>query len=278
MLVTFGATFFGVIASFLLWFGGHWWLKRYQEHRAVKHMEREIHEEIALNINILASFTESVPRMIDEGNVPLFLPHRMNLSVYRYLTSSGELRLLDVSKQRWILNAGMYSESFNKFVDNTELLLTSLLGLPNSLKVAIQRLEMLVEQAQETAKNLNKILEKLDVSKANNEEAKRTNSDKESVHNVQEQRMNLLRQFVRKHSLLTFAVVAVLPIGTLLYLAISFASHSIINSLLALGFFFDSLAAGVALYVALLDATRRWYILAIEFFIFGMFFKLFGLL
>ncbi len=101
---------------------------------------------------------------------------------------------------------------------------------------------------------------------------------KESVHNVQEQRMNLLQQFVGKYSLLAFAVFAVLPIGILLYLAISFASHSIINSLLALGLFFDSLAAGVALYVALLGATRGWYILAIEFFILGIFFKLFGLL
>ena len=180
MLVTFGATFLGVITSFLLWFGGQWWLKRCNERRAVKHIVREIHEEIAWNINILIDFAESVPRMIAGGNVPLFLPHRLNLSVYRYLTSSGELRLLDVSKQRWILNAGTHSERFNKFVDNTELLLASLLGLPNSLAVAKQRLDKLAEQACESTKSLNEILGKLDVSKANNEEAKRTNSNKET--------------------------------------------------------------------------------------------------
>ena len=172
MLVTFGATFFGVIASFLLWFSGQWWLKRRHDQRAIKHMAREIHEEIALNINILAGFAEITPQMIGGGNIPLFLPHRMNLSMYRYLTSSGELRLLDVSKQRWILVAGMHSERFNKFVDNTELLLATFLGLPDGLKYAIQRLEMLVEQAQETAKNLNKILENIDVLKANKEKVK----------------------------------------------------------------------------------------------------------
>lgn len=172
MFVTFGATFFGVIASFLLWFGGQWWLKRRHDQKAVKHMVREIHEELALNINILVGFTESTPKMIAGGNIPFFLPHRMNLSAYHYLTSSGELRLLDVSKQRWILYAGTHCEHFNKFIDNTELLLTWMLGLPNGLKYARQRLEMLVEQAKETAKNLNKILETLDVSKVKDEEEK----------------------------------------------------------------------------------------------------------
>ena len=87
----------------------------------------------------------------------------MTLSVYRYLTSSGELRLVDVSQQRWILTAGMISESFNKFIDNTELLLTSAMGLPNILVVANHRLEGLANQAQDTAKNLNEILKNLKV-------------------------------------------------------------------------------------------------------------------
>ena len=170
MLVTFGATFFGVVASFLLWFGGQRWLKRKHNQRAVEHIIREIHEEIALNINILIYFTNDTPKMIEGGDIPVFIPHRMNLSAYHYLTSSGELRLLDVSKQRWILNAGMLSERFNGFVDNTELLLTSMMGLPNSLVVARHRLEMLTEQAQETTKNLNEVLGKLDVSKESKQE------------------------------------------------------------------------------------------------------------
>lgn len=163
MFVTFGATFFGVFASFLLWYFGQWWLKRRKDEIAVKHIAREINEEIALNINILALLAEGVPKMVAGGNIPVFLPHRLNLSVHRYLTSSGELRLLDVSQQRWILNAGMISESFNKFIDNTELVLTSAMGMPNSLVIARHRLKGLAEDAQETAKSLNEILENLKV-------------------------------------------------------------------------------------------------------------------
>lgn len=162
MFVTFGATFFGVIASFLLWYSGQWWLKRRHDQIAVKHIIREIHEEIALNINILALFVKSVPKMMVGGEIPVYLPHRMNLPIYRYLTSSGELRLLDVSKQRKIQNAGVMSEHFNNFIDNTELLLTWSLGLPNGLNIATRRLEGLIEQAKDTAKSLNEILGKLE--------------------------------------------------------------------------------------------------------------------
>jgi len=161
MLVTFGATFFGVIASFLLWFGGQWWIKQRNERRAVKHITREIHEEIALNINTLIWFTEDIPKIMVGGDIPLFLPHRLNLSVYHYLTLSGDLRLLDVSKQRWILNVGTHSERFNKLVDNTELLLASIIGLPNCLVISKQRLDNLVEQAHESAKRLNEMLRKI---------------------------------------------------------------------------------------------------------------------
>ncbi|MFC1962751.1 hypothetical protein ACFLWB_01990 [Chloroflexota bacterium] len=77
MLDTFGATFFGVIASFLLWFGGQWWLKRRHDQRAEKHMTREMREEIAWNINVLTPFKEIAPKLLGEGNIPLFIPHRM---------------------------------------------------------------------------------------------------------------------------------------------------------------------------------------------------------
>lgn len=82
----------------------------------------------------------------------------MTLSVHRYLTQSGELRLLDVSQQRWILSAGMTSESFNRFIENTEAVLTSIMGLPNSLVAAKHRLDGLAEQAQDSAKNLSDVL------------------------------------------------------------------------------------------------------------------------
>ena len=158
MFVTFGATFFGVISSFLLWYFGQWWLKRRQDQIARKHIVREINEEIAWNINILIDFSKIAPKMMAGGNIPLFIPHRMKLSWYNYLTSSGELRLLDVSKQRWVLVAGSTYESFNKFVDNTELLLATFLQLPDGLNLARHRIEMLSEQAQESAKRLNEIL------------------------------------------------------------------------------------------------------------------------
>jgi len=161
MVVTFGATFLGVIASFLLWFGGQWWLKRKRDQRVVKHIAREIREEIAVNIDLLAKFAKGVTIMIEEKNLPFFLPYPMNLSVYHYLTSSGELRLLDVSKQRHILTAGRLSERFNKFIDNTELLLAMLLGKPYFVETSIYRLERLVEQAQDQVKALNEILGKL---------------------------------------------------------------------------------------------------------------------
>lgn len=162
MLITFGATFFGVILSFILWFGGEWWIKHRKEQKALKHITREIHEEIALNINILADLVASTPKTLTSGNIPLFFPQRLNLAVFNYLTSSGELRLLEVSKQRWILNAGNQCERFNKFIENTELVLTALISHPDGLKHSIHRLEMLAEQAEETARNLSAILEKLD--------------------------------------------------------------------------------------------------------------------
>jgi len=99
-----------------------------------------------------------------------------------------------------------------------------------------------------------------------------------SVDDSRKRKDNMLLQWVKKYSLPAFGVVAAISIGLLLFLAISFASHSNIKLLLGLGFVFDSLAAAVALYVALFGAGRKWFILAIEFFILGMFFKLFGLL
>jgi len=114
--------------------------------------------------------------------------------------------------------------------------------------------------------------------KTEDDDSKGQQNHEGNVDKVQAQRTNLLIQFIHKYSLRAFAVVAGLPIAILLFLAISFALHSTINTLLVLGFVCDSLAAGFALYASLLGASRRWYIPALEFFVFGMFFKLFGLL
>ncbi|MFC2071263.1 hypothetical protein ACFLUU_00885 [Chloroflexota bacterium] len=62
MIVTFGAAFFGVIASFLLWSGGQWWIKRQRDKKAVMAMMEEIQEEIQLNIALLTELMENAPK------------------------------------------------------------------------------------------------------------------------------------------------------------------------------------------------------------------------
>jgi len=163
MLETFGATFFGVITSFLLWYFGQWLIMRQRNQTAVKHMLRETNEEIDTNINILHLLVQDTPKMLAEGNIPVYMSSRMQLSVYTYLIASGELRLLNAHKRNTIASAGMIADSFNKFIENSELVLVAALGLPQpqSLVVAKHRLNGLTEQAKDTAKALNKILEDL---------------------------------------------------------------------------------------------------------------------
>jgi len=87
-----------------------------------------------------------------------------------------------------------------------------------------------------------------------------------------------LETLIRKYSTLAFAIVAGIMFSICIFLAISFSLHSTIKWLLAAGFICDSLAAGIALLAALLGASRRWYIPAIEVFLLGMVLKLFALL
>ena len=87
-----------------------------------------------------------------------------------------------------------------------------------------------------------------------------------------------LEAFILKYCVPAFVIVASISIIILISIAVSFSLHSTIKPLLALSFICDSLAAGIALYVSFLSASRRWYIPAILIFIFGMFFKLFALL
>jgi hypothetical protein len=162
MLVTFGATFFGVIASFLLWFGGQWWIKRQHNKRAVKAMMQEIQEEIQLNIAILDQFSKTAPKMLKGGNVPVYIPYRMNLAVYNYVVSTGEIRLInDIRKQRLIRYAALACETFNKFIDNTEVLLAIFLLRSDGLVWSGHRLKGLIESADDNRKYLEDILSKL---------------------------------------------------------------------------------------------------------------------
>lgn len=167
MLVTFGATFFGVIASFLLWFGGQWWIRHQRDKKALGNMMREIQEEIQLNIGLLTELMHGIPRVLESGNVPVHIPHRLKLPVYQYVVSSGEIRLLtDFRKQRLIRFAAFMSESFNKFIENTEMLLAIFQFKPidDALRLAKHRLGNLVEQAKDTRDYLQDTLNKLQQS------------------------------------------------------------------------------------------------------------------
>ena len=171
MMVTFGATFFGVIASFLLWFGGQWWIKRQRDKKAARAMMEEIQEEIQLNIVLLDQFVKAVPKMLEEGNVPVYVPERMNLAVYNYVVSTGEIRLIDdIRKQRLIRYAAIAGETFNKFIDNTELLLAIFLLRSDGLVLSKHRLEGLIETAKDKRKYLQDTLNKLQQSKLPDED------------------------------------------------------------------------------------------------------------
>ena len=94
MLVTFGATFFGVIASFLLWFWGQWLIRRKRDKKALRAMMREIIEEIGLNKALLETAPKAISKILNKGDIPMYLSLRMNFAVYNYIVQSGEIRLI----------------------------------------------------------------------------------------------------------------------------------------------------------------------------------------
>ena len=113
MIVTFGATFFGVIASFLLWFVGQWWIRRRSDKKALESMMKEIQEELQLNIYLLHIFQTTTLGMLDNGNIPVYIPNRMKLAVYNYIVSSGEIRLIPgIRKQKHSLSPLEYFRLF----------------------------------------------------------------------------------------------------------------------------------------------------------------------
>ena len=162
MIETFGAIFLGVIASFLLWFGGQKWIKRQHDKKAIRAMMREMQEEIQFNIALLDQLVKTASKMLEGGNVPVYIPERMVLAVYNYVVSTGEIRLIDdIRKQRLIRYAAIACETFNKFIDNTEILLAIFLLRSDGLVWSKYRLEKLIETADDRRKYLEDILSKL---------------------------------------------------------------------------------------------------------------------
>lgn len=178
MLVTFGATFLGVIASFILWYGGQWWIKRISNQNTVKHMLREIRAEVLRNIEILGDCEKGISTMIGEKNIPVYLPFRMKLHSYRRFVLSGELRLVDDERREWIDLAGWYAESWNEFIDNTEMVLVMRMQKPYAVEIAHMRLGGLVEQAKANISSLRVVMENIGVSKDNRKEEKGVNQQK----------------------------------------------------------------------------------------------------
>ncbi len=170
MLVTFGATFLGVIASFLLWFGGQWWIKRQRDKKVLGNMISEIQEEIQVNIALLTGLIKGVPKSLQEGMISHHLPCRMRLEVYQYAVSSGDIRLLEFSKQRLIQYTAVICESFNQFINNTEMLLAVFLMKSGGSKWARYRLEQLVESAKDSRDYLQDTLHKLQQGELSKEE------------------------------------------------------------------------------------------------------------
>lgn len=159
---TFLPVLAGVFVSFLLWFGGQWLVGYLRNKKAKVAMLREIEEEIVINMDSLDNLVKGISELVAKGDVPVYIPHRMKLEVFQYIVQSGEIRLIsDIHKQRLIRYVAYVCNMFNGFIDNTEVVLVTLLGKPNAVKLAHQRLNGLMEQAVEDKRVLSIWLKEL---------------------------------------------------------------------------------------------------------------------
>jgi len=161
-LQTFLPVFVGVILSFLLWFGGQWFIGYRRDKKARAAMLREFEEEILLNIGMMEHLVQKVPEIWAQGNIPVHITYRMSLEVYQYIVESGEIRLIkDIHKQRLIRSVGISCSRFNNGIDNTEVVFATLIGKENAMRLAQIRLEGLIEQAKDEKKFLLECLKEL---------------------------------------------------------------------------------------------------------------------
>ena len=161
-LQAFLPVFVGVILSFLSWFGGQWFIRYRRDKKARAAMLQEIKEEILINIHLYDHIVRTIPGLLAQGNIPLYMPYRMRLEVYQYIVESGEIRLInDRHKQGLIRTAGSMCSTFNDFIDNTEVVLVTLIGKQNAVKLAQIRLNGLMEQAEDEKKLLLQWLKEL---------------------------------------------------------------------------------------------------------------------
>jgi hypothetical protein len=166
MLVTFGATFAGVFASFFLWFGAQWLLKRRRERKATQHMILEVTQELLFNVGWLRALKEKTPKSVEEAvseeNIRLFVPERALTSACRYAVVSGEIRLVpNYSKQQAIRNSLEACELFNASAEKTDLMVSIFLLKSDGIASAIRRVASVAESAAQLANFLEENATKL---------------------------------------------------------------------------------------------------------------------
>jgi len=172
---TFLPVLVGVLASFLLWFGGQWLVGSLRDKKAKVAMLREIEEEIVLNMGILDNLVKGISESFSRQDVLVHIPHRMRLEVFQYIVQSGEIRLItDIHKQTLIRHVAYVCSTFNDFIDNTEVVLAKMIGEPKALKIAHQRLNGLVKQAEDEKKVLSIMLKELQGEELTKENRKKS--------------------------------------------------------------------------------------------------------
>lgn len=163
-LTAFGAFLHYLIAALL---------ERGKQKTTTAAMEQELREEVLLNIAKLDQLAASIPEMEKDRTVPVYLPYRMSLTTLRQAISSGQLRLISIqSQRRWRMIAEI-CESFNSFVDNTELIATICLLHSDGLPIVRYRHQQLANQSTETKQSIERILTQIP-SSIKNEKRKRS--------------------------------------------------------------------------------------------------------
>jgi len=159
---TFLPVLVGVLASFLLWFGGQCLVGYLREKTAKVAMLQEIEEAIETNMDILDLLVRGMPKSLARQEIPIHIRCRMRLEVFQYIVQSGEIRLVtDIHKQTLIRHAAYVCSTFNDFIDNTAVVLAKMIGEPKASKIAHQRLNGFVKQAEDEKKVLSIMLKEL---------------------------------------------------------------------------------------------------------------------
>jgi hypothetical protein len=177
------ATLSGVILSFLLWLGANRILQNKRDNKVKANMIKALKEEIEMNLNLLANVHEGIEQSLKTGTIPVYIPQRLDLSVYNYAVASGDIRLIkDFDKQRLLRLIAYSCDVFNHFSENTEFLCGIFLMRNDGLKLSVYRLTKLRESAQDHNKIIADFYHKFDFqSYLPRNEIKKTTSSKKEI-------------------------------------------------------------------------------------------------